>query len=646
MTFREDDRGAAIQIGAIILFGFIVLAIAGWQVAVVPQENARVEFTHNQRAQDDMQDVRNAIVSAPGSAAIASVGVDLAPEYPPRTIFVNPGPPSGTLRTVGTENASLNLTVGNATAATDDEAADFWDGSPTRYDTGGLAYEPGYNEFDSAPDTVYENSVLYNVEEEGTVVNVSGQSLVDGRTVTLVTLNGSLSRASSATYSLDFEALSTDSTTVSVTNTGGNVTISFASRRGPGWWNASLAESGELDEQGGHVVDVRAGSPARIGEFHNVTVELEGGVTYDLRMAKVGVGSGTVDPGKAYVVDVRGDGASVGTGDTQQLVVEVRDRYNNPVSGVTVRNDSSGTVTAGSLDAEAKTTGSDGRVTFEYTGSSAGTDTVVFNVSDDASPTARELASFEVAVTSSATGGGGGSGSAYGTALLDPSGQTGVTCDAAGDDCTVDASQITSVTLTADTTPTAIDATVDFGINNTSVGSISPVEAQTGASGQADTTFSVSQNGTAKLFASSGGSGDVVNLTVTNAGGGGDTTPPTFTSLNATAINDGTGTGPGGSNDAEEVDIGYTTSDNVNVDRVRFVVVDNGGTEVANVTRTVTDDASFTVTLSSSVAVNGGNDVNVTATVFDGAGNFEECQGNIPDLTTTITKSDFTCTTG
>jgi hypothetical protein len=402
MRLRDDDRGASVQIGAILLFGFLIVAVATWQSTVVPQENARVEFTHSQRVTDDMQDVRNAIVSAPGSSTTASVGVDMAPTYPPRSVFVNPGPPAGTLRTVGTANDSLNVTVNNATA-TDDEAGDYWNGTTTRFNTGGLVYEPGYNVYSSAPNTVYETSVLYDVENGGTVVNVTGQDVVNNRTITLVTLNGSLSRTTSDTYSVDLEALSSSTTTVSVTDDGGDpITISFASRRPPGWWKGVLDDADELDGDGGHVVDVRAGSPARVGAYHNVTLELEPGVTYEFRMAKVGVGSGADDPGKHYMVDVRGDGTSLEVGNTRELVVEVRDRYNNPVSGATVElNDSESERNGGSLDDTSKTTDSEGRAAFEYTGGSAGTATIVFDVSGDVAPEDRELVPFTVDVTSS-----------------------------------------------------------------------------------------------------------------------------------------------------------------------------------------------------------------------------------------------------
>lgn len=615
MSFRGDDRAAAVQVGAVILFGFLVIAVTTWQATVVPQENARVEYAHSQRVVDDMQDARNVVVSAPGETSLRSVGVEMAPSYPPRSIFVNPGPPSGTLRTVGTDDPDHAISVNNATA-TDEETADFWNGTPhARYPTGALEYEPGYNVFTGAPDTVYENTALYTVGGDGTVVDVTGQDVVDGTTVTLVALDGRLSRTTSDTYSVDFEALSAPSTSVAVTNaSNGNVTVSFPSRRGAGWWNASLAESGELDEFGGHVVDVRGTSA---GDFENVTIELEGDVTYTLRMAKVGVGSGADDPGKSYVVDVAGDGTSVRSGNTRQLVVEVRDRYSNPVSGVTVTVDDSDTdLVGGSLDATEATTGSDGRATFEFTGGSAGTATVVVNVSDDATPLDRELATFEVDVTGGSTAGG-----AYTVTWSNPDGQTGVDCDASGDTCTVDASQTTSVDLTAATAPTVVDTTIDFGLNTTAVGSLTPGEAQTDGAGEATTTFDVAANGTVQVFASGGGSSDVIELTVVNVGSG--NAPPTASIDDVQDRTRCTGGGCSGDNPAE-FRVDWSATDDSGIQSVTVELVDSTGTVVDSVSPPASGtSAAGQVTLSDPGGSGGDYTIRLTVTDVDGASDSE-----------------------
>lgn len=520
MTFRDDDRGASVQIGAILLFAIIIIAVSLWQAQVVPQQNASVEYAHNQRAQDDMKELRTALVSAPGERTVRSVSIDMAPAYPPRSVFVNPGPPSGTLRTVGTTNASLNVTVENATAV-DDETADVWNGSPRAYNTGGIVYEPGYNVYTSAPDTAYENTVLYNVQDDGTAVNVSGQDVVDGRTITLVVLNGSLSRTTSDAYSVDFEALSSSERSVAVTNEtgGGHVNVSFASRRGEGWWTAAFEASEEFVADGGHVVDVTA---TTLGNgFYNVSVELEGDVTYELRMAKIGVGSGTDETEKEYAVDVSGDGTSVQQGTTQQLVVEVRDAYNNPVSGVTVANNTSGSdLLGGSLDAESKTTDDEGRVTFEYTApaGSTGTASIQFNISDDVTPRGSELVNFSVAVTGS--GGGGGGGGAYSITWQDPDAvnPSGSLSSCDSDDCTWDvgADSDTALDLRAATDPTVEDLNVSFHVNDSSVATLSNSDPTTGSNGLANTTLNAQANGTVRVFVVGGSDSDDINVTVTN----------------------------------------------------------------------------------------------------------------------------------
>jgi len=67
MQFWGDDRGQAIQIGAVLLFGILIISFSSYQAFVVPNQNEQVEFNHNQRVQGQLQDVRNAIVSMPGA---------------------------------------------------------------------------------------------------------------------------------------------------------------------------------------------------------------------------------------------------------------------------------------------------------------------------------------------------------------------------------------------------------------------------------------------------------------------------------------------------------------------------------------------------------------------------------------------------
>jgi hypothetical protein len=123
--------------------------------------------------------------------------------------------------------------------------------------------------------------------------------------------------------------------------------------------------------------------------------------------------------------------------------------------------------------------------------------------------------------SSSGSGGGGGSGEdAYSTFWLSPASEPGTSsCDS--EDCTYDASTGGTLTLTADTDPTADGATVEFAVNDTSVATVMMSSDTTGSNGEASTELDPDSNGIVKVYAASGGSGDAINVTVTNAGGGG-----------------------------------------------------------------------------------------------------------------------------
>jgi len=54
----DDERGQAIQIGAVILFSFVVIGFSLYQATVVPDQNSEVEFNHNQNVQQDMLSYR------------------------------------------------------------------------------------------------------------------------------------------------------------------------------------------------------------------------------------------------------------------------------------------------------------------------------------------------------------------------------------------------------------------------------------------------------------------------------------------------------------------------------------------------------------------------------------------------------------
>ncbi len=399
MRLRDDRRGQAIQIGAVLLFGILIISFSTYQAFVVPNQNEEIEFNHNQRVQGQMQEVRNAIVSIPGGGTGRSVSVDLGVRYPSRLAALNPGPPSGTIRTERTTNGSYNLSIQNAdtSPSESDEVGDVWNGTARNFTTGSLVYAPDYNLYSEAPTTVYENSVLYNEFRDNTN-NITGQQLIDGKRLTLVTLNGSLGTSRSDRISLDVQSASSSTTSVSVWNRSENIRLELPTRLSTDDWQGLVGDKE-------HVTNVDVDENALDGEYGLLQIELERDVNYTLRMARVGVGGGVREPEFRYVTDVEGNGSSVTQGNTQKLVVEARDEYNNPLSDVPVRlNKTASDITSNDLDQSTKTTGTDGRATFLYTASGNGWKDIVFNASDDATEMDREKVTFKVNVEQPGTG--------------------------------------------------------------------------------------------------------------------------------------------------------------------------------------------------------------------------------------------------
>ncbi|MDY6779650.1 MAG: hypothetical protein SV760_03715 [Halobacteria archaeon] len=521
-----DNEGVSVVVGTVLLLGIAVTFIALVQLNYVPVWNEEIEYKHNQEVGSSMRDVRDAVVSTASAGSVRSVSLNLGTDYPNRLILRNPPPSTGTLSTT----PPVNVSVANVTVTGD--AGDYWRGGVKNFSTRGITYVPDYNEFTNAPTTVYENSVLYNRQNESNV-SLTDQSLVNGRRINLFTLNGSYSQSGSSTVSVTTQPVSAPANAVAVTDDAGSggITVEVPTLLDNSTWSQLLRD--EYVSNGGFVVNQSyVASPS--GRYSTLRLEFEAGVTYEMRMAKVGVGSSVAPEGARYLVSTRGDGSSVPEGGSQTLEVEVRDRFNNPVSGATVNlslNGDGGLNTDANTYVENATTGPDGRVSVEYvapddvTGVTQRTYEVnasVVNTSNLASfdADAEENVTFEVQVQNSdgsglGAGGGGGGGGAYDVLWKDPSGQTG-TSDCSATDCTLNASKSTTLDLTMDTVPTAEGASVWYSVNNTAVGTVSPSTGTTNSAGENTTTLEAQANGTVKVYTSSGGSGDGINVTVKN----------------------------------------------------------------------------------------------------------------------------------
>lgn len=356
MGGSDGTRAVSEVMGAILVFSFLITALGAYQVVVVPNVNEEVEFKHNNAVQQDFIDLRNSIHRSGTGGEDTSVSVDLGVDYPTRALTLNPPEQGGTLQaeTTGpTGSGPPDLGVENATGI-DGEVADYWDNSTHEFATGRVVYTPAYSLYDNAPRTVVENSLVYNQFDDGGDIPLSGQRVVSGREISLVTIESDLSTSQVSTTSVDVNAVSASSSEIAITNAsnGDNVTVRIPTNLSEEVWVGQLLAD-QLDgapsalETCGDMEGETAGDddPDRYihnctytekPEFNVLTLRMERNTTYTLQLSRVAVGKSAAAPGPHYVVPLEGDDVSVPEQGTQRLVLQVRDRFNNPVSGATV----------------------------------------------------------------------------------------------------------------------------------------------------------------------------------------------------------------------------------------------------------------------------------------------------------------------
>lgn len=366
----SDDRAQVLQIGAVILFGMAVLAFATYQAVVVPQQNAEVEFQHAQTVTEGLNHTRAGVLGTARTGAAQPITFPLGTGYRPRFLAVNPPRASGRLATL----PQANVTVENTVLLSGVSGADVLGvGRSREYRTRAVEYRPTYNVYADGPVVRYGASVLYQRYGEGSdaaYVVRSDQRLVDGSDIYLTTLHGRLNASGPGEVTVEPRPLSAPTTAVTVRSTApDNLTIRVPTQLPEHYWAALLAT--ETGPDGNVTADCTGTTDATPGLDPDATAICDELVlvfdagSYRLHAAAVGLGAtdSRVDAAN-YTVAVAGNRSYVIEESRQQLTVEVRDRYDNPVSGVTVN----ATVAdgAGTIVEENVVTAEDGRATVVY----------------------------------------------------------------------------------------------------------------------------------------------------------------------------------------------------------------------------------------------------------------------------------------
>lgn len=352
-----DERAVSEVIGAVLVFGILIAVLALVQTQAVPATNEEVEFQHSQKVQTDMAELNEAIALTAAQGRSMSPTLELGMTYPARLFFFNPSPVYGQLRT----NAPATVTLRGVTPT---EGVNLlYTGGTYNYLTRPIEYRAGYHRFEDEPTVIREVGTQYERYPAGT--RIQGGSFINGKQITLVTVNGTLQRNSLSAESVETVPLSAPARTVAVKNDSAQIEITIPTQLSENLWRETL--SSQRSVNGGHIVGI---SYVDSTPYNMLTVSLEQGVTYNLRMASVGVGTQLTEPHPAYLTTISGDNESVVDNGLLQVTIEVRDRFNNPVAGksvnLTIFGSGNGTFFPSGNSETTVTTSANGRATATY----------------------------------------------------------------------------------------------------------------------------------------------------------------------------------------------------------------------------------------------------------------------------------------
>ena len=85
---QRQDAAVSNIIGTIIVFAFVVILLAIFQVAAVPIWNQSVEFEHSQRVQDDVGQLHDSIVLSATTGRATTQSVELVAVSERRRVFL------------------------------------------------------------------------------------------------------------------------------------------------------------------------------------------------------------------------------------------------------------------------------------------------------------------------------------------------------------------------------------------------------------------------------------------------------------------------------------------------------------------------------------------------------------------------------
>jgi hypothetical protein len=334
---NKKDKAQAILLGFIILVGILSLGYYTYLTESAPIEKQQNEVDHFGDVSSDLIQFRDNIVEASESGSTTSQSLELGRDY--NTILPVP-PEEPIVGQISVKEYDSPIKIYNASGL--GGAKNYWPGTTKPcetpkhcYSSSYIKYTPHYKYYLDHPETYYENSIMYD-NYGGQRISKTGQSLVNGRDIKITTIKGDINISNSDLTNTQIVPVSAPSQEIQITDRDEPVKIQVPTNIPVQKWRQDLLNNQlSTNSQNGYIKS--------ISEINESVIEIEmiQGETYTLELSKLYLttqtSSQTIPSQKpSYVSWTGSENVEIEEDSTERIPTQVRDKYNNPVSGVPV----------------------------------------------------------------------------------------------------------------------------------------------------------------------------------------------------------------------------------------------------------------------------------------------------------------------
>jgi hypothetical protein len=366
---NNQVRAVAPVVGFLLVVAIIFLAAAQYQTNVVPEQERQQEADHFTEVTNDMSNLRSQMISASSNGQRQTQELSTGMDY--GVLGLNQPPVPGVFLHL---DSPQPIEIHNAT---NNQAAEaFWDGDRVRsYETGFVGYRVDYNRFSGAGELYIEHGFMYQDTVPGItpreykfdvsasndvpplrIVEESDQPIIDGRTITLYTVQDGLqdsdltsSGISDTTVELNPTSPRAGGTMNAITVTDKDsdspIRIVLPTRLPASEWRDILRDEmyDPSNDSSGYIKHINESDNAQYitAQDNAIEIVMKEGETYNLRLSLINIQTinqrtPTVGTEAEYVA-IENPVANVREESTILLSAEARDKYNNGVIGQEVQ---------------------------------------------------------------------------------------------------------------------------------------------------------------------------------------------------------------------------------------------------------------------------------------------------------------------